>query len=236
MFFAGIYVITIQVDGRPVPGMKISQIINNENFASPEEIELLRTEIQQYLTTSINNRAGHSGEQPHRELSPTQMNTIFRDLEREENTKRILQYMMSFLTDTPAADSVKTEPVNPVKQFKEFLQYLIAMLLEKDVIIAILNEYSKHGPQKFDNSWYYEARIMDKRLELEHKLMQIPDDQAEPAIDLFQVLENYCLFWFEIGREDVREARRSDIYMYKLACLLQCKLKNKGKSFGGAAK
>ncbi|MCJ7595544.1 MAG: hypothetical protein MUO52_12310, partial [Desulfobacterales bacterium] len=49
--------------------------------------------------------------------------------------------------------------------------------------------------QEPDNYWYYEARIMDKRLELEYMLAQIPDDQTEPAVTLFHVLENLCLFW-----------------------------------------
>jgi len=216
--------------------MKISQIIEFENLENPEEIKLLRTEIEQYLTTNVTHRAVNNGEPHGLQLSPTQMNVYLRNLEREENTKRILQYMMSFLANTPAADNRGGEPINPVRQFKEFLQYQIAMLHEKDVINAILCEYIKHGSQEPANYWYYEARIMDKRLELEHDLTQISDDQAEPSISLFQVLGNYCLFWFEIGREDVRHARRSDIYMYKLACLLQYKLQKERKTFAHATK
>jgi hypothetical protein len=218
------------MDNHLVLKMKISQIIKNENLESPEEIELLRAEIEQYLKTNMTNRAITICEQSYMQLSPAQLSVFFRNLEREENTKRILQYMMSFLTDIPAAATLSGEPVNPVKQFKEFLQYQVAMLLEKDVIKAILREYSKHGLQEPDNYWYYEARIMDKRLELEHILTQIPDDQTEPAITLFQVLENLCLFWFDIGREDVRQARRSDIYMYKLARLLQSKLQKENNN------
>ncbi len=236
MFLTEIYVITMQVDGLLVLKMKISQIIKNENLENPEEIELLRAEIEQYLTTNITNRAITICEQSYMQLSPAQLSIFFRNLEREENTKRILQYMLSFLTNIPAADSISVEPINPVKQFKEFLQYQVALLLEKDVIKSILREYSRHGLQEPDNYWYFEARIMDKRLELEHILAQIPDDQTETNLILFQVLENLCLFWFDIGREDVRQARRSDIYMYKLACLLQSKLQKEGKPFAGATK
>jgi hypothetical protein len=216
--------------------MKISKIIKNENLENPEEIGLLRTEIQQYLTTNMTNRANIICEQSYLQLSPAQLTVFFRNLEREENTKRILQYMLSFLTDIPAADKIRSEPINPVKQFKEFLQYQVALLQEKDVINAILLEYSKHELQEPGNYWYYEARIMDKRLELEYMLAQIPDDQTEPTVTLFHVLENLCLFWFDIGREDVPQARRSDIYLYKLACLLQNKLQKEGKQIAGATK
>jgi hypothetical protein len=57
LFLTEIYVITMQVDGLLVLKMKISQIIKNENLENPEEIELLRAEIEQYLTTNITNRA-----------------------------------------------------------------------------------------------------------------------------------------------------------------------------------
>jgi hypothetical protein len=224
------------MDDQLMPKMKISQIIKNENLKNQEEIELLRTEIEQYLKTNMANRAITICEQSYLQLSPVQLSVFFRSLEREENTKRILQYMLSFLTDIPVADSIKDEPINPVQQFKEFLQYQVIMLREKDVTKAILREYSKHGVQEPRNYWYYEARIMDKRLELEHILTQIPEDQADLTINLFQVLENLCLFWFDIGREDVRQARRSDIYMYKLACLLQNKLRKEGKPFAGKTK
>jgi hypothetical protein len=235
LFLAGIYAITVQTDGRLMPKMKISQIIENENLENPEQIEFLRADIQQYLTTNITHRATNNGGQPYMQLSPTQLNVYFRNLEREENTRRILQYMLSFLTDIPVTINIGGEPINPVKQFKEFLKYQVALLLEKDVINTILCEYSKQGLLNPGNYWYYEARIMDKRLELEHMLAQIPDEQTATKSTLFQVLENLCLFWFDIGREDVRQARRSDIYMYKLACLLQSKLQKKGKSFAGTS-
>jgi hypothetical protein len=219
-----------------MPKMKISQIIKNENLKNPEEIELLRTEIEQYLTTNMTNRAITIGEQSFKQLSPAQLSIFFRKLEREENTKRILQYMLSFLTEIPVVDNTSGEPIDPVRQFKEFLQSEVALLFEEDVIKAILHKYNIDGLQEPGNYWYYEARIMDKRLELVHNLAQIPNDQADPTIILFQVLENLCLFWFDIGREDVRQARRSDIYMYKLACLLQSKLRKDGEPFTGATK
>jgi hypothetical protein len=209
--------------------MKIAEIIKNENLESPAEIELLKTEVQQYLKTNMTNRTITICEQSFLEWSPAELSTFFRNLEREENSKRILQYMLSFLTNIPIPDNISGEPVNPVQQFKEFIQYQVGLLLEKDVIKAIMREYSQQGLLKPDNYWYYEVRIMDKRLELEHMLSQIPDDQLQTNLSLFRVLENLCLFWFDIGREDVRKARRSDIYMYKLARLLQIKLQKEAK-------
>ena len=216
--------------------MKISHIIHKENLENQEEIELLRAEIKQYLTTNMTDRAITVDAPAYKQLSPAQVSVFFRKRDREENTKLILQYMLSFLTEIPAADKTGVEPIDPVKQFKEFLQSEVALLHEGDVIKSILSQYSQNELLEPDNYWYYEARIMDKRLELEHILAQIPDDQTEPDVILFQVLENLCLFWFNIGREDVRQARCSDIYMYKLACLLQSKLQKEEKPFACTTK
>lgn len=226
-----------QADGsHGVRNMKISQIINKENLGNQKEIELLRSEIEQYLTTNMINRAVTIGEQSNKQLSPAQVNVFFRKLEREENNKLILQYMLSFLTEIPLTDKIGGELIDPVKQFKEFLQSEVHLLGEEDVIKAILYEYCKIGLHAPDNYWYYEARIMDKRLELEYMIAEISDDRTETYIQLFQVLKNLCLFWFDIGREDVCQARRSDIYKYKLACLLQSRLQRQEKPFTDAAK
>jgi|GEM_PF-1207804 len=217
----------MQMEDHLVPIIKISQIIDKENLEKPEEIELLRAEIEQYLTTNMTNRAVTIDEQSYDQLSPAQVSVFFRKLDREENTKLILQYMLSFLTEIPATNRTNGEMIDPFKQFKEFLQSEVALLLEEDVIRAILLEYSENGLQEADNYWYYEARVMDKRLELEYMLAEIPKEQLQNYLQLFKVLRNLCLFWFDIGREDVSQARRSDIYMYKLACLLQSKLQKK---------
>ena len=209
--------------------MKISHIINKENLENQEEIELLRAEIEQYLTTNMTDRAITVGAPACKQLTPAQVSVFFRKRDREENTKLILQYMLSFLTEIPAADKTGVEPIDPVKQFKEFLQSEVALLHEEDVIKAILSQYSQNEWLEPDNYWYYEARIMDKRLELEYTLAEIPDDPPKTYLHLFQVLKNLCLFWFEIGHEDVRQARRSDIFMYKLACLLQSKFQKGGR-------
>jgi hypothetical protein len=219
-----------------VPKMKISQIIDKENLESQEEIEFLRAEIDQYLTTNMTNRAITISKQSQNQLSPVQVSVFFRKLEREENTKLILQYMLSFLTKIPAADKTSGELIDPIGQFKEFLQTEVALLNEEDVIEAILREHRKNELCESDNYWYYEARIMDMRLELEYMLAEIPDDQTEIYLHLFQVLKNLCLFWFDIGRENVRQARRSDIFMYKLACLLQNKLQKEEKPLAGSTK
>jgi len=212
-----------------VPNMKIWQIIKKEDLEDQKEIELLKAEIQQYLTTNVANRAIAIDDQPLTQMTPIQVSGFFRKLEREENTRLILQYLLTFLSEIPAADKTRGGLIDPVKQFKEFLQNEVALLKEEDVIKAILHETCKIGLHEPDNYWYYEARIIDKCLELEFMLNEIPDDLTETYLHLFGILKTLCLFWFAIGREDVRHARRSDIFMYKLACLLQNKLQKEEK-------
>ena len=205
--------------------MRIAKIIENENLESPEEIELLKMEIHQYLQTNMANRSNLIQNHADGQLSPDRLDTFFRNQERQENVKRLLQYMLSFMVDIPAAKTIGREPVNPVLQFKEFVQYQVGLLGEKDVINAISRELKQQRLHEQGNDWYYEARVMDQRLELEHLLTGVSGDHDITHLLLFQVLENLCLFWFEIGSEDVRQARRSDLYIYKLARLLQHQLK-----------
>jgi hypothetical protein len=219
-----------------IPHMKISQIIKKEDLENQKEIELLKAEIEQYLTTNMANRVITIDDQPLAQMTPIQVSVFFRKLEREENTRLILQYMLSFLSEIPTADKTRGELIDPVKQFKEFLRSEVSLLKEEDVIKAILHESCKIGLHKPDNYWYYEARIIDKCLELEYMLSEIPDDLTETYLHLFGILKNLCSFWFAIGREDVRQARRSDIFMYKLACLLQNKLQKEEKPCVGATK
>lgn len=216
--------------------MKIAEIIKSENLQNPEEIQLLKTEIQQYLQTTVASRLKIFQQQANAQLSPDLLDTFFRSQERQENTKRLLQYMLTFLIDIPEAQKISQEPVNPVEQFKEFIQYQVGLLRETDVIKAITRELNRHSLHEHGNIWYNEARVMDKSLELEHTLAQVSGDHNESHLLLFRVLENLCLFWFEIGREDVRQARRSDIYIFKLARLLQHKLLESEKRIPVAAK
>ena len=208
------------------PKMKIAEIIRNENLESLQEMDRLRLEIQQYLQTNMINRLKSIEDPDNKQLTPELLDTYFRSHERQENTKRLLQYMLAFLANIPEPNQISQEPVNPVSQFKEFVQYQVGLLKEKDVIQAITREFNRQNMHEQDNNWFYEARIMDKRLELELMLKEVRVDSCEMHLLLFQVLENLSLFWFEIGREDVRQARRSDIYVYKLSRLLQNKLKN----------
>ncbi len=216
--------------------MKIAEIIKYENLQNPEEIQLLRAEIQRYLQTTMASRLKTFQEQSDAQLSPDLLGVFFRNQERQENTKRLLQYMLSFLTDIPEAHQISQEPVNPVEQFKGFIQYQVGLFREEDVIQVITRELNRQILHEHDNDWYNEARVMDKRLELEHTLAQVAGDYNEIHLLLFRVLENLCLFWFEIGSEDVRQARRSDIYIFKLARLLQYKLLNNKKRITVAAK
>jgi len=47
---------------------------------------------------------------------------------------------------------------------------------------------------------------------------------------LCQVLEQLCLFWFEVRRDDIRRTRRGDIFLYTLARIVQSRYRQTEKS------
>ena len=55
-------------------------------------------------------------------------------------------------------------------------------------------------------------------------------DPTAAIANLCRVLEQLCLFWFEIRRHDIRRTRRSDIYLYMLARLVEHRCRDGQKS------
>jgi hypothetical protein len=201
--------------------MKISQIINKKNLESQEEIELLRDEIERYLAVHMTRRSAATGEQSNKPLSPDQMNLILHKLKREENTKRILQYMLSFLSEIPVADKTCGEPTDPIQQFQECVHFEVDLLQAEDVKDAVFNEINQMGSTHGGNVWDYMGRIIEKNRELNEALITGASDAASNLFTLCLVLEDLCLFWFDVKQENMRRIRLSDIFIFKLARILQ---------------
>ena len=203
--------------------MKIFEIIAREDCLAVGEIETLTENIRRYIDEPAHdqecNRAGSEAG----ELSPVQLRHFFRNREREENTRLILQYLLMFLDQAPEEVVPFLEQDPPEKQLREFVRFQVGLFLEKDVNKAILNEYSQLGILRTGNFWYYEGRIHDLHEELSGTLAECPDHGAAALIQLCRILERICLFWFDLCREDVRRVRASDIFIYKLTLILRKK-------------
>ncbi len=207
--------------------MKIADIIVREGLPEARAFKRWQREIQAYIEGAglppEELLTGHAS----RPVSPAGLHRFFRNREREENTCRILQYLLLFIEEAPGA---RQETAEPERQLHGFVRFKVDLLKEKDVRTAILREYSQLGILKAGNFWYYEGRIDDMHKELSRALAKGHHDRAVEITHLCHVLEKLCLFWFDICREDVHRVRRCDMFIYKLALMLRKKMAKTDKS------
>ncbi len=210
--------------------MKIDQIFSVENFDDPRKIDWLRQEAGFFLKIMETRTGDVPAERTAPVLSPVGLEQFFRHKERSDKVCQIMQYMLTFLSHIPAGSEIEEEPVDPTEQFRDFVRYETNLLLEEDVKNAVFQETNHKGPFHGGNVWDYQGRIIAMNRELSDLAAREEGDPTGTIANLCHVLEQLCLFWFEIRRHDIRRARRSDIYLYMLARLVQHRCRNRQKS------
>ena len=210
--------------------MKINQIFAMENFSKPERIDWLKQEANHYLKKMEASQSDLLAERSGPVLSPANLEQFFRHKERSEKVCQILQYLLSFLTHIPESDEIGSEPVNPAEQFREFVRYQTDLLLEEDVRNAVFQETNHREHFSGGNVWDYQERIIAMSNELQKQVAKGENGSAATISGLCQVLEQLCLFWFEVRRHDIRRTRRGDIFLYILARIVQSRCRQIEKS------
>jgi hypothetical protein len=201
--------------------MEISEIIAKGNNYSQDEVEELQGEIKFFLNKTEASQAEIMAERAKVVFSSIALKIFFRHEERNEKINQILQYLLTFLDNIPGAAESDNNPLNPIAQFRKLISYQVDLLLEEDVKKAIFNEINQVGSFNGDNVWDYLGRIIEKNRELNELIVTGASDVSSMFFTLCLVLEQLCLFWFDVKQENIRHIRRSDIYIYKLACILQ---------------
>jgi hypothetical protein len=201
--------------------MKISEITAKEKCYTPNEIELLKVEVELFLNKKAASQTEILSERTNLLFPPAVLEIFFRKEERNEKISRILQYLLTFLVHIPEAAESENQPLNPIAPFLEGVLYEVDLLLEEDVNKAVFNEINQMGSLDGDNVWDYLGRIIEKNRELNELLITGTSDAASSFFTMCLVLENLCLFWFDVKQGDMRRIRRSDVYLYKLARILQ---------------
>lgn len=152
---------------------------------------------------------------------------FLRSQERTRNTKLILQYLITFLSNLPLEEDIAGKPVNPFVQLKTFILYNVDVIKDADVSNAILKEHEKLGLLNDTNSWYYRGQIDKNHKSIRDLVEQVTAPTLEGYLDLFHALKRLCAFWFSVRNEEPNRVRRSDVMMYKLLRLLLAKYKKK---------
>ena len=210
--------------------IKIDQVFSVENFNRPERINWLKQEASQYLKNMEAGQGEMLAERSGPVLSPAALEQFFRHKERCEKVCQILQYLLSFMTHIPKSSESSREPVNPAEQFREFIHYQTDLLLEEDVKNAVFQETNHKRQFNGGNVWDYQERIIALNRDLKEQAARRGRDAAGTISALCRVLEQLCQFWFEIHRHDIRRTRRSDIFLYILACIVQSRCRQSEKS------
>jgi len=203
-----------------VPIKKISEIIAKEHSYSPDEVDWLKAEVTLLLNSMESSQSEILSTRSSQFLSPTALEIFFRSRERNEKIGQILQFLLTFLDHIPAPAEGGNNMFNPIEQFRECVLYAVDLLLEADVKRAVFNKINQTGSPQGDNVWDYQGRINEKHRELHKLLITGVSGPASLILTLYRVLEQLCLFWFDVKQGDVRCIRRSDIYTYIMVRIL----------------
>lgn len=201
--------------------MKINKVFHIKNFSKPHEIEWLKQEATRCLKKMEASQSEFQSKRAEPILSPDALEMYFRHHERSNKVRQILQYLIAFATHIPAEPEIEKEPTNPALQFREFICFQADLLLEKDVQNAACLASSFEPAMTNDTSLGYQERIIAINRELKQWIENSESSAVRLIANLCHVLEQICLFWFDIRNHDIRKTRRSDIYLYLFAQLVQ---------------
>lgn len=197
----------------------VSEQIENEIPLNKVELNTFFSTLKDFLekieidNIEAINRRGVS-------ISPKETFEFFRSQDRINNTKLILEYLISFIVKLPLKEDIVNEEVNPFDQIKQFLKKTMKLLKERDVRDAILNEHDRVGVLNDNNLWYYRGRIDQTYKEIGKLMKNVIKPDYPDYKNLFLSIQILSKYWFSQRNEDLDRIRKSDIYLYKLAAIL----------------
>jgi hypothetical protein len=201
--------------------MKIPEIIHKKKFFAPEEIKLVKAEVELFLNAKEPSQAEILAQRSKPLFSPVPLEIAFRSRERTDKIRQILQCLVAFLVHIPGTDECDGRHPNPFEQFMGYVLFEVDLLLAEDVKNAVFFEINQIGSASGGNVWDYLRRIIDKNRELNELIITGTSNAASIFMTLCMVLEDLCLFWFDVKQEDLSRIRRSDIFIFELARILQ---------------
>lgn len=155
-----------------------------------------------------------------REMSEGETYRFLRSQERVRNTKLLLQYLVTFMTDMPLQEAIQGKPVNPFLQLKLFSINSVSLLKEKDVETAILKEHQRLNLLNETNVWYYRGQVDRSYKKIYTELQAAGEATVEGYCKIFQALQDLCTFWFSVRNQQIQRVRKSDLMVYKLTRVL----------------
>ena len=200
--------------------MKIAEIIHKKKSYTPEEIGLLKAEAEFFLNEKEPSQPKILAQRA-KTFSAVPLKIAFRSRERVNKTKEILQCLIAFLAHVPATDECQGQHPNPFEHFLGCVLFEVDLLLAEEVKDAVFFEINQLSSASGGNVWDYMGKVINKNRELNELIITGTSNVASIFITLCLVLEDLCLFWFDVKQEDMSRIRRSDILIFELARILQ---------------
>jgi hypothetical protein len=212
---------TMRRESRTAGKMKISEIIAKGTSYSADEVGLLRSEVELSLAKNERSQDDILAARSKLIFPPAILENFFRSRERNEKISQLLQFLLAFLVRIPDKSECEKKLFNPIGQFRECIFFQVALLREEDVHQAVFNEVNLMDSPDGDNVWDYRRRVIEKNRELIKMLAACSDKGPGAVFTLCRVLEHLCLFWFDVRGGNMNRIRQSDVFIYRLARILQ---------------
>lgn len=201
--------------------MKIDQLFAAGNFSDPAMLEWVRLEAE-YVMKILEADPNYAlAERMMRVMPPENLLRYFRRRERIERVRCILQYLLAFLGHIPSEEEVRRELADPAEQFRSFVACEADLLLEPDVRNAVFQETHANGLPRAGGEGDCEEHILLIHRMLKGMLARGEGDIQAAIAAVCRAVEQLARFWFEVHGNDIRRVRRSDIFMFLLAHLVQ---------------
>ncbi|MCP4148186.1 MAG: hypothetical protein GY757_10595 [bacterium] len=149
---------------------------------------------------------------------------FFRSKGRLDNIKLVLQYLIYYTKEVDVKKEKKEDIIKPFEQFRESVHFLYSLMGEADVQKAIFREYIRVTPLEIGTFNKFEHEILGKQKDLLKMISRADSPRIESFHTLFDSLEKYSEYWFEIKDNNFARIRKSDVYIFELARLLREKM------------
>jgi|GEM_PF-6695179 len=200
--------------------METSAFISNDTISRTDRFTVFAREVKEYLFHCRQNRRQVAEETGKREtvVDDHELAYYFREREREINSELIMQYLISFSEYLPDPIREHWEGVDPYLQFRCLVGFEIELIVESDVLEMIIEEYRCLGRFSLEQLGRFQERILEKHGDLSAWFARTADLGYRDSLESqLRILQQLCLFWFQIKQENPRSFRKNDIYIFNLA-------------------
>jgi hypothetical protein len=202
------------------PTTGIANQLNAENIEDELAIQTLSVDINHFIDTVEQENVKFLIARKNLQVASDDIVKLFRNQKRIQNVCWILQYLVAFLSKLPLKEEIEGQQVNPFEQLKTFTHFRVDLLKTPDVSRSILRGYERLGLLDESNAWYYRGQISKNYKQIIEMVEKAKTAIVEDYCRLFEALHRLCLFWFSVRNEDIKQVRKSDIYIYKLTRIL----------------